>query len=32
MKYDIPIDKPEMFDQYRQDIDRFYDNVLEKNG
>ena len=32
MKYDIPNDKPEMFDQYHQDIDRFYDNVLEKNG
>lgn len=32
MKYDIPNGKPEMFDQYRQDIDRFYDNVLEKNG
>lgn len=32
IKYDVPNSKPEMFDQYRQDIDRFYDNVLERNG
>lgn len=32
IKYDVPNNKPELFDQYRQDIDRFYDNVLEKNG
>ena len=32
IKYDIPNDKPEMFDEYRKDIDRFYDNVLERNG
>lgn len=32
IKYDVPNNKPELFDQYRQDIDRFYNNVLEKNG
>ena len=32
IKYDVPNDKPEMFDQYKADIDRFYDNVLERNG
>ena len=32
IKYDIPNDKPEMFDEYKKDIDRFYDNVLERNG
>ena len=32
IKYDVPNDKPEMFDEYRKDIDRFYDNVLERNG
>ena len=32
IKYDVPNDKPEMFDEYKKDIDRFYDNVLERNG
>lgn len=32
IKYDVPNNKPELFEQYRKDIDRFYDNVLEKNG
>ena len=32
MKYDVPNDKPEMFDQYRKDIDKFYNEVLEKNA
>ena len=32
MKYDVPNDKPEMFDQYRKDIDTFYNEVLEKNA
>ena len=32
IKYDVPNNKPEMFDQYKADIDRFYDNVLERNG
>lgn len=32
VKYDVPNDKPELFDQYMKDIDAFYDRVLEKNG
>ena len=32
IKYDVPNDKPEMFDEYKKEIDRFYDNVLERNG
>ena len=32
IKYDVPNDKPEMFGQYMADIDRFYENVLERNG
>ena len=32
IKYDVPNNKPELFDQYRADIDAFYDHVLEKNG
>ena len=32
IKYDAPNDKPEMFGQYMADIDRFYENVLERNG
>lgn len=32
MKYDIPNDKPEMFDAYMKDIDTFYERVLEKNA
>lgn len=32
MKYDIPNDKPEMFAQYKKDIDAFYDGVIERNA
>lgn len=32
MKYDIPNDKPEMFDQYKKDIDTFYEAVIERNA
>ena len=32
MKYDIPNDKLEMFEEYTAAVDRFYDDVLEKNG
>ncbi|MCI8853861.1 MAG: V-type ATP synthase subunit A [Lachnospiraceae bacterium] len=32
MKYDIPNDKPELFDAYMKDIDTFYERVLEKNA
>lgn len=32
IKFDVPNDRPEMFDDYKKEIDRFYDNVLERNG
>ena len=32
IKYDVPNDHPEKFDEYRQAIDDFYDHVLQKNG
>lgn len=32
IKYDVPNDKPEMFDDYKKVVDIFYDKVLEKNG
>jgi V/A-type H+-transporting ATPase subunit A len=32
IKYDIPNDKLEMFDDYRKDIDAFYERVMEKNA
>ncbi|MDO4278466.1 MAG: V-type ATP synthase subunit A [Lachnoclostridium edouardi] len=32
IKYDIPNNKPEMFDNYKKMIDQFYDNVVERNG
>ena len=32
IKYDIPNDKLELFDNYRKAIDEFYDNVLQRNG
>lgn len=32
IKYDVPNDHMEMFDDYRKAIDEFYDNVLRKNG
>jgi V/A-type H+-transporting ATPase subunit A len=32
MKYDIPNDHPEKFEEYKQAIDAFYDRVLEKNA
>lgn len=32
MKYDIPNDKPELFEEYKKDIDRFYQAVLDKNA
>ncbi len=32
MKYDIPNDKPEMFEQYKKDIDAFYESVIERNA
>ena len=32
IKYDVPNDKLEMFEQYKRDIDQFYQTVLEKNA
>ena len=32
IKYDVPNDHPEMFDEYKKAIDQFYDEVLEKNA
>ena len=32
MKYDIPNDHLELFDEYKRAIDAFYDRVLEKNA
>ena len=32
MKYDIPNSKPEMFEEYKQMIDKFYDDVVERNA
>ena len=32
LKYDVPKNELDRFDQYKQDIDTFYDKVLEKNG
>jgi len=32
MKYDIPNDRLEMFEQYKKDIDAFYDAVIERNA
>ncbi len=31
IKYDVPNKELQMFDQYKADIDRFYEKVLEKN-
>ena len=32
IKYDVPNDKLELFDEYKKKIDTFYNDVLEKNG
>ena len=32
IKYDVPKDKLEMFDDYMQAIDQFYDRIMEKNA
>ena len=32
VKYDVPNDRLDMFDEYRKEVDRFYDEVLEKNA
>lgn len=32
VKYDIPNDKLEMFDDYTKLVDEFYNNVIKKNA
>ena len=32
IKYDVPNDKPELFDDYYKAIDAFYDEVIAKNA
>ena len=32
IKYDVPNDKLELFDDYKAAVDKFYDHVLEKNA
>lgn len=32
IKYDVPNDQLDKFDQYQNDIDTFYDKIMEKNG
>lgn len=32
IKYDIPNNRPDLFDEYRQAIDKFYDDVVERNA
>ena len=32
IKYDVPNDRLELFDDYKKEIDAFYNEVLEKNG
>ena len=32
IKYDVPNDKLEMFDDYKKAVDEYYNKVLEKNA
>ena len=32
MKYDIPNDRMDLFDKYKEDIDTFYEAVMERNA
>ncbi|HIT65097.1 MAG TPA: V-type ATP synthase subunit A [Candidatus Ventrimonas merdavium] len=32
IKYDVPNDRLDLFDEYKKDIDRFYDAVVERNA
>lgn len=32
IKYDVPNDKPEMLEDYKRQIDAFYDSVVERNA
>ena len=32
IKYDVPNDRLDMFDEYKKQIDQFYENVMERNA
>lgn len=32
IKYDVPNDRLDLFDEYMKDIDKFYDRIIELNG
>ncbi len=32
VKYDIPNSRPELFEDFKKEIDRFYDTIVEKNA
>jgi len=32
LKYDVPNDRLELFDDYKKQIDTFYDSVIERNA
>lgn len=32
IKYDVPNDRPDLFDEYKKQIDTFYDAVVERNA
>ena len=32
MKYDVPNDRLDLFDDYMKDIDAFYERVMERNA
>ncbi len=32
IKYDVPNDRPELFDRYKEQVDDFYNSVIERNA
>ena len=32
IKYDVPNDRLDLFDEYKAQVDRFYENVVERNA
>ena len=32
IKYDVPNDRLDLFDEYKTQVDRFYENVVERNA
>lgn len=32
IRYDVPNDRPDMFDGYKKQIDDFYNSVMERNA